>query len=87
MEEEEIAAAEAAAEAEANEAGDDQQQGSIQPVKPALEDKEPMLSRWLRQVKYENFMEVVRKMWDQMANTAQVKQQKRWQAKQEETEK
>ena len=32
-------------------------------------------------------MEVVRKMWDQMANTAQVKQQKRWQAKEEETQK
>ena len=42
MEEEEIAAAEAA-EAEANEAGDDQQQGSIQPVKPGVDDKEPML--------------------------------------------
>ena len=63
---------------EATEAGDDQQQGSSQPVKPGLDDdQEPLLNRWLKQVKYENFMEVVRKMWDQMANTAQVKQQKR----------
>ena len=30
-------------------------------------------ARWLKQMKYENFMECARKMWDQFTSGAQVK--------------
>lgn len=59
-----------------------QQQGSITDF-----PEESLAERWLKQMKYENFMECARKMWDQFTSGAHVKHQRRLRAKAEENEK
>ena len=60
-----------------------------QQAQQGLLDKEAqsLSTRWLKQVKYENFMECTRRMWDQFTSTASMTKQKRLRAKAEEKEK
>ena len=46
-----------------------------------------LTERWLKQIKYENFLECTRRMWDQFTSSASVNKQKRLRAKAEEKEK